>query len=149
MTDPTSLPDFPPPGDEHPLRGRVLDALLDEGFRPSIDEDGDVALKVQGQQLYVRCVEGDFDFMRVFGQWALGDTVPSHLVRLQAANDVSARLNLVKTVVHEDFLVSAAEYVIAEGIDLRRLLATTFDAVLAAVGLWNDRAGELMAGGGE
>lgn len=142
MTDPTSLPDFPPPAGEHPLRGRVLDALLDEGFRPSIDDDGDVAFKVQGQQLYIRCVEGDFAFMRVFGQWALGD-VHDPLARLRAANDVSARLNLIKVVVTDDFLVAAAEYVVAEGLDLRRLLATTVEAVLGAVGLWNERAAEL------
>jgi len=39
MTDPTSLPDFPPPSDQRPLRGRVLDVLLDEGYRPDIDDD--------------------------------------------------------------------------------------------------------------
>jgi len=73
MTDPTSLPDFPPPSDQRPLRGRVLDVLLDEGYRPDIDDDGDVAVKVQGQQLYVRCTEGDFTVLRVFGQWRLDD----------------------------------------------------------------------------
>ena len=57
MSDPTSLPNFPPPPSEHPLRGRVLDILLDEGFQPDIDSDGDVAFKVQGQQLFVRCLE--------------------------------------------------------------------------------------------
>lgn len=46
MTDPTALPNFPPPSDEHPLRGRVLDALQDLGIEPVIDSDGDVAFQV-------------------------------------------------------------------------------------------------------
>ena len=48
MTDPTSLPNFPPPADEHPLRGRVLDILVDLGLAPNLDTDGDVAFTVRG-----------------------------------------------------------------------------------------------------
>ena len=90
-------PNFPPPSEEHPLRGRVLDALMDEGFRPDIDDDGDVAFKVQGQQLFVRCMEGDFTIMRVFGQWQVGDDIPQdELAQLRACNDLTLRLNVVK-----------------------------------------------------
>ena len=46
MSDPTSLPNFPPPADEHPLRGRVLDVLKDLGLSPNIDGDGDVAFTI-------------------------------------------------------------------------------------------------------
>ena len=77
MTDPTSLPNFPPPANEHPLRGRVLDALIDQALAPNVDNDGDVAFTVQDQQLFVRCTEGDFQIMRVFGQWAISDAVPA------------------------------------------------------------------------
>src|SRR5215218_7524411 len=110
MTDPTSLPDFPPPSHEHPLRGRVLDLLLDEGYRPDIDEDGDIAVKVQGQQLYVRCVEGDVTILRIFGQWRLGEAVVhDELARLRACNLVTARLSVAKTVLAEDVLVASVE----------------------------------------
>ena len=68
MTDPTSLPNFPPPADEHPLRGRVLDVLVDLGLQPNIDSDGDVAFTVNEQQLFIRCSEGEVEIMRVFGQ---------------------------------------------------------------------------------
>src|SRR5215204_5054518 len=54
MTDPTSLPNFPPPADEHPLRGRVLDVLVDLGLRPNLDADGDVAFTANEQQLFIR-----------------------------------------------------------------------------------------------
>ena len=63
MSDPTSLPNFPPPADEHPLRGRVLDVLKDHQLDPNIDADGDVAFMIgePPQQLFVRCQDGDLD----------------------------------------------------------------------------------------
>ena len=60
MTDPTSLPNFPPPADEHPLRGRVLDVVKDLGINPDIDADGDVAFVLGDPppQLFVRGPDG-------------------------------------------------------------------------------------------
>src|SRR3954453_13233427 len=105
VTDPTSLPSFPPPEDEHPLRGRVLDALLDEGYRPDVDDDGDVAVRVQGQQLFVRGMDTVPPLMRVFGQWMIGDDVPGdELLRLQAANAVPGTVNHGKATVCEERL---------------------------------------------
>lgn len=154
MTDPTSLPSFPPPGDEHPLRGRILDALIDEGFRPDLDKDGDVKVKVQGQQLFVRSVDakaakGQPAVMRVFGQWQIGTTVPEdELTRLRAANQLTARLNIVKVTVHDNLLLVAAEYLVFEGADLRRLLLSTFQGLLGAVQLWHKNAGGTPTGAG-
>lgn len=138
MSDPTSLPSFPPPMDEIPLRGRVLDALLDEGYRPTIDEDGDVAFKAQGQLVFVRCVPSEPPLMRVFGQWIIGEDVPGdELVRLRAANAVTGALNLVKTTVHDDRLVVAVDLVVSEGLDLTSLITATTDAVIGSVQTWH------------
>ena len=145
MTDPTSLPNFPPPPDEHPLRGRVLDALIDEGFRPDVDEDGDVAVRVQGQQLFVRCMDTAPPLMRVFGQWMIGSDVPGgELMRLRAANAVTGALNLVKATVIEDRLVIAVDLVVADSIELRSLLTATADAVLGSVQTWHATVLELI-----
>lgn len=142
MTDPTSLPDFPPSPDEHPLRGRVLDALLDEGYRPDIDPDGDVAVKVQGQQLYVRCTEGAITVLRVFGQWRLGDAVPGdELSLLRACNEVSARLSVVKLTLGEGILVASADHVVTAGTPLREVVTSSLELLLTAVGMWHDSLG--------
>ena len=147
VTDPTSLPSFPPPEDEHPLRGRVLDALLDEGYRPDVDEDGDVAVRVQGQQLFVRCMDTVPPLMRVFGQWMIGDDVPGdELLRLQAANAVTGTLNLVKATVFDDRLVIAVDLVVADSLNLRSLLVATLDAVLGSVQTWHSTVLELAEG---
>lgn len=148
MTDPTSLPSFPPPGDEHPLRGRVLDALLDAGLAPNVDDDGDVALSVQGQKLFVRCVDGSLPMMRVFGQWRVADTVPDdELRRLRAAADVTARTNLVKATVHGDVLLVAVDLVVPDATPLPEVLQSAFAGILGAVKAWHVAAGGTDPGG--
>ena len=147
VTDPTSLPSFPPPGDERPLRGRILDALIDEGYRPGVDEDGDVALRVQGQQMFVRCMDTRPPLMRVFGQWLIGPEVPGdEFVRLQASNAVSGALNLVKATIHENRLVIAVDLVVADGLNLRTLLGATLDAILGSVQTWHATVLQLANG---
>jgi hypothetical protein len=144
MTDPTSLPDYPPPADEHPLRGRVLDVLMDEGYRPDIDEDGDVAVKVQGQLLFLRCAEGAVSILRIFGQWRLGDAVTGdQTARLLACNAVSSRLTVAKTTLADDILVVSAEHVVTVDTPLRQIVPMSMDLVLTAVNLWHDALAEI------
>lgn len=145
MSDPTSLPNFPPPPDEHPLRGRVLDVLIDQGLAPDIDGDGDVAFTVQDQQLFVRCSEGDFQIMRVFGQWAIGEAVPGDpLKRLETCNELTLQLNIVKLGLAHDTLVVTAEHVVSPQSDLPTLVAVSTQLVLAGVQMWHER---IMGGG--
>ena len=147
LTDPPSLPNFPPPPDEHPLRGRVLDALIDQGLKPDIDPDGDVAFVVQDQQLFVRCTEGDFQIMRVFGQWAISDAVPADpLTRLETCNEITLQLNIVKAGLANDTLVVTAEHIVTPSSDVASLVNITIQLVLAGVQMWHER---IMGGGGE
>ncbi|WP_068433018.1 hypothetical protein [Piscicoccus intestinalis] len=144
MTDPTSLPNFPPPADEHPLRGIVLDALQDEGFRPDIDADGDVSFKIEGQQLFVHCTEGELPVMRIFGQWQIADNLPDDLLtQMRAANDLSLRLNIVKAGINAGTLVVTCEHIVLPGShDVKQLLQLSYQLVLTAVQMWH----QLMLG---
>ena len=138
MSDPTALPNFPPPPDEHPLRGRVLDVIQDLGLAPAIDDDGDVAFTVDGQSMFARCQDGDLPIMRVFGQWLIGDHVPDDLmVRLQRCNDFTLQLISAKTGLSGDNLVVTSEHVITPGADLSVLFQVSVNVVLQAVALWN------------
>ncbi|MDO5629709.1 MAG: hypothetical protein Q4G43_15445 [Mobilicoccus sp.] len=138
MTDPTSVPNFPPPADENPLRSRVVDALQAEGFRPDLDGDGDVSFKVEGQQLFVHCAEGEVPVMRVFGQWQIGEDLPSdEMTRLRNANDLSLRLNIVKVGVNNGTLVVTAEHIVGPGADVRALMGISTQLVLTAVQFWH------------
>ena len=147
MTDPTSLPNFPPPANEHPLRGRVLDALIDQGLAPNVDNDGDVAFTVQDQQLFVRCTEGDFQIMRVFGQWAISDTVPSDpLTRLATCNEITLQLNVVKAGLANDTLVVTSEHIVDQASNVPALVNVSIQLVLAGVQMWHER---IMGGEGD
>ena len=145
MSDPTALPNFPPPPDEHPLRGRVLDALIDMGLAPNVDGDGDVAFVVQEQQLFVRCTEGDFQIMRVFGQWAISDAVPSDpLTRLATCNEITLQMNSVKCGLANDTLVVTSEHIVDRNSDVPALVNISIQLVLAGVQMWHER---IMGGG--
>jgi len=146
MSDPTALPNFPPPPGEHPLRGRVLDALIDAGLAPNVDGDGDVAFTVQDQQLFVRCTEGDFQIMRVFGQWAIGEAVPSDpLTRLATCNEITLQMNSVKCGLANDTLVVTSEHIVDQRSDVAALTSISIQLVLAGVQMWHER---IMGGEG-
>ncbi len=136
MSDPTALPNFPPPADEHPLRGRVLDVLKDLGINPDIDNDGDVAFVVgePRQQLFARCLDGDLSVLRVFGQWALGGPVPDDaLERLQRANDFTLQLNVAKVGIAGGNLIVTCDHVVLPGADLSMLVQLSIDLVMQVV----------------
>jgi len=140
MSDPTALPNFPPPADEHPLRGRVLDVLMDLGLDPDIDDDGDVAFTVgdPAQQLFVRCQDGDFPVMRVFGQWMVGEQVPEdEQLRLQRCNDFTLQLNLIKVGLANGNLVVTGEHVITSGADITALFQITVNLIMDVVQMWH------------
>lgn len=147
MSDPSALPSFPPPPGEHPLRGRVLDVLIDAGLAPDLDGDGDVAVDVDGQKMFVRCVDGDMPLMRLFGQWRIGATVPDdELRRLRAASRITARLNLVKVTLHDSVLLVAIDVIVSPDTDLRQVLLSGFPALMGAVQMWHSEAGGAVAG---
>jgi hypothetical protein len=139
MSDPTALPNFPPPANEHPLRGRVLDVLIDLGLQPDIDSDGDVAFVVNDQQLFARCVEGELPVLRVFGQWRLPEQAGADPVALLAAcNDLNLSHNCVKTGLAQDTLVVTSEHLAPQGADVAVLTQVAVQAVLGAVAAWHE-----------
>jgi hypothetical protein len=156
MTDPTALPNFPPPPDEHPLRGRVLDVCEDLGILPSIDSDGDVAFTVGDppQQLFVRCFDGEVPVMRVFGQWQLGAPVPDDaLARLERCNDFTLQLNVAKVGIAGGNLIATCEHVVLPGVDLSALFQLSVDLVVQVVGAfygsWDQGRHEAPEDGGQ
>lgn len=140
MTDPTSLPNFPPPADEHPLRGRVLDVLTDLQVGPNIDGDGDVAFTVNDQQLFVRCTEGDVEILRLFGQWQIQDDLLGDRLKLhETCNEINLHMNHVKTGIAGNTLVVTGEHIVTPGAQLAALVQVSIQVVLSAVHIWHQR----------
>lgn len=141
MTAPSALPNFPPPADEHPLRGRVLDALIDLGAQPDIDKDGDVAFSVNDQQLFVRTSEGELKVMRLFGQWQLPEELAGDQLKvLETCNELNLALNCVKTGVGNGTLVVTTEHMESPGLDVKMTVQVGIQLVLQAVHVWHQRA---------
>jgi hypothetical protein len=158
MTDPTALPAFglvpltpagagpgAPAGDQGggTLHERVLAALVGAGYPAEVDADGDIAVTVQEQLLFVRCVDTVPPLMRVFGQWLMDDLPAGELARLRAAHAGTASVNLAKATVHDDRLVVSVDLLAGDGFHLASLLDASLDAVLGCVRTWHDAVLEL------
>lgn len=140
MSDPTALPNFPPPPDEHPLRGLVLDALQDLGLEPNVDAEGDVAFKANEQQLFVRCLENEVRIMRVFGQWKVADPVPQDkIMQLSVCNDINLSMTMVKAGIGNDALVVTSEHIVTSDAAVKQLLGVSVQITLATVQAWHER----------
>lgn len=139
MSDPTSLPNFPPPPQDRPLTGRVLDALQDLQMSPNLDQQGDVAFQVQEQKLFVKVISGEqFDIMRVFGQWQVSGSVPDDLfTRLNGCNDVTLGVNLVKAGIANGNLVLAVEQIVARNEPPKAKVQIATGLILQALQLWH------------
>ncbi|MGB5953027.1 MAG: hypothetical protein WBG57_11030 [Ornithinimicrobium sp.] len=139
MSDPTSLPNFPPTADVRPLRGRVLDALQDLKFEPDLDTEGDVAFTAAEHKLFVRCMNNDkFDIMRTFGQWKIADRIPQDMqTRLNACNDVTLGMNLIKAGIAGGNLILTVEQVIAKKENPKAKLSISVGLLVQAVALWH------------
>lgn len=144
MSDPTALPNFPPPADEHPLRGLVIDALQDLGLEPNVDKEGDVAFKANDQQLFVRCLESEVKIMRVFGQWNLADPVPADKVmQLSVCNDLNLSMTMVKTGIGNNALVVTSEHLVLSDASVKQLVSLSVQITLATVQTWHERVVKL------
>jgi hypothetical protein len=131
------------------IRTRVLAALAAEGLPAVVDEDGDVAVDVGDQTVFVSVFATVPPFLRVFGSWLVEGTPADELRFLRAANAVTGAINLVKVTVHGDAIVVAADLLLpAGGAELdddtvAALVTSTIDAVLGAAQTWHAMLDEL------
>jgi len=144
VTDPASLPAFPPLEVQFVLRARMLATLTDMGLSPDVDGDGDIVVVVDQQRLFVRCTDSTPPLARVFGQWQIDAEVPGdELLRLRAANAVTMAIHLVKTTLVEDRLVSAVDLIVTDDLHLPSLLSAAMGMVVQSVQTWHATVTEL------
>jgi len=117
----------------------VLDALQELKFEPDLDTEGDIGFTAAEHKMFVRCLDSEkFDIMRVFGQWAISDRVPDDLqTRLNACNDVTLGMNLVKAGIAGGNLVLTVEQVIAKKENPKAKVTIAVGLLVQAVALWH------------
>lgn len=148
MSDPTALPNFMASQSPQQLRDRVVETLTTMGAEPEVDDDGDVRVKVEEQLLFIRTMDGELPFMRIFGQWQIGEQITaSELDQLRLANEMTTRLNLIKLSLHfgenegdNSLLLAAADVVVGENMPLDRVLANCVIGILNSVKTWHNAA---------
>jgi hypothetical protein len=79
------------------------DFLLEQGYRPSVDEDGDVTFKYEGGFYYLSVSEDDdLFFQLVYARfWNLEDE-DERLRGINAANEINMRFKVVKVYIRND-----------------------------------------------
>jgi hypothetical protein len=50
---------------EEQIQALYMDTLAEEGYRPKLDEDGDVVFKSEGRTLYIRMYPDDTEYMQL------------------------------------------------------------------------------------
>ena len=86
---------------------------------------------VEDQNLFVRVMEGEIALIRLFGQWQITDDITSDLTkRLNAANDVTLSLNIVKVGIARDMVVVSGEHLVTPDLDLEMVLPSTTQMIL-------------------
>lgn len=145
MTDPTALPNFGQPApttgganDGASLTDKIVGILGGFGFNPQIDSDGDIMYTVEDQNLFVRVMEGEVDLIRLFGQWQITEDITADATkRLDAANDVTLSLNIIKVGIARDMVVVSGEHLVSPDLDLEMVLPSTTQMILQATQLWH------------
>jgi hypothetical protein len=90
------------------------------------------------QQLFVRCMDGDWPVMRIFGQWLIGEQVPDDLyLRLQRCNDFSLQLNLAKVGIANNNLVVSVEHVVTMQTDISAMFQISVNLIMEVVQMWH------------
>lgn len=120
------------------------DFLRSEGFRPVLDEAGDLVFKCEGRYYCVTIDETDPLYFRlVFPDfWQLENEPERHWARIAAA-EVTAEFKVVKLYAQNDTVQASAELFLAHPGDFRHVFERCLTALQGAV----RRFGELMERG--
>ena len=80
-----------------------MDYLAQEGYRPTIDSDGDVTFKHEGGSYYIDITEDDETYFRIGypGFWSI-ESVEELARAISTANDITATTKVAKVYVRSD-----------------------------------------------
>lgn len=116
------------------LAGIYVQFLEREGFRPDIDEAGDVMFRCEGRGYYLMVDDDDPGYFRLLfpNFWSI-DSEAEHQRALLAAAEVTAEIKVAKVYVLGDDTQAAAEMFLADPADLARVFDRALGALQGAV----------------
>jgi hypothetical protein len=116
------------------LAAIYVEFLESEGFRPILDDAGDVMFKCEGREYWLMVDDDDPDYFRLLfpNFWSI-DGATEHQRALLAAAEVTAEIKVAKVYVLGDDTQAAAEMFLSDPADLRRVFDRALQALRGAV----------------
>lgn len=137
MTEPTL--DAQAPLIPTPYAADVLDFLTEEGFRPHLDEQGDVLFKFEGGTYYLLTSEADSTYFALyyFRFWSLVD--PAERARAhEAAAQAHQRIRIGQITVLDDDVNASVQAYLPGADDWRSVLMRNLSGLQALVRTFRD-----------
>ena len=126
--------------------------LSDEGYRPYVDEDGDVSFKAQGYYFYVSANEGDPDYLQLVMpgiktiNMDADDSIVAAYCALAACNEMTRDKKLVKAYMSDKGKVSlSCETYIDDTPLVGDYIETAIDFIIRVHDQWRETYNDLMA----
>ena len=120
----------------------AYDQLAESGYRPSLDEDTDVAFKAEGYSFYVDNDRNDETYLRVVLPAVYEvdvDDFDQLFAALAAANEFSRTKKLVRAGVDGSGTVSfVADSYVGDISDIEEFLETAIDFMVRAISSWKE-----------
>ncbi len=130
------------------FRSSIVDFLRNEGYMPSIDDDGDIKFKCEGNTMYVQIASNFTEVFNVTLKLIQGITDPENnsqaLRAYRAANDVNDTKYWVKCCIEKTdagsyYLVVTIETLVTKSLEYTKVLQRYINGLNSAVGLFKEK----------
>lgn len=146
VDEPEAAPDGPREERTEPGRGDArpyLDFLASEGYRPEVDEEGDIRFRHEGRTLFLIPYERDPGYFCVAYPGVRECESPEEEARaLEAANRVNRDLKAAKCVLHDGVVWITVEQFFDPPEGYRAVLSRLLDVIGAAAWQFRERMRE-------
>lgn len=126
-------------------RDEMMTFLQDEGYRPELDDDGDITFNYEGDRYYIEFDANDEEYLKI--NLVVGKFEPEELEAvLEGANAASLTVKAAKVVILENLAFSTVELFVARIADLKPVFRRYLACVQGAAGTASDEAKERKKG---
>lgn len=126
------------------LQKMYMEFLTNEGYRPSIDSDGDIAFKAEGGEYCIIVDEDDLEYFCLLypGIYSI-DNDDEKAKAAIAAGYVNSRVKVAKIVLTRDMVSIAVQIYVANPKDFGQFFPRMLRAVQSAVSSFREKLEEL------
>jgi len=113
---------------------KIKSQLEEEGFRPTIDSDGDVVFKFEGGVYFIAVDENDEMYVRIaFPNFWKVESKDEEKKGIRCAHDATKRVKGAKIFLSQDDFWGTVELFLPSENDLNRVLVRSLEAIQGAV----------------